>query len=138
MRSFARFVKLELGSPRDNFLAEIDERGDDVFEVQDLGPTAANGEHIGGKARLCRGVTPQLVENYVGRGVALQVDNDSNALAARFVSDVGNALDALVFRGFGDFLDQPGFTDLERDRRQHDRAAFAFAFLDNMPCALHD
>ena len=82
MRSFAGLVKFELGAPRDHFLAEIDKRSDDVLEVQNLWPPPANGEHIGGKARLGGGVPPQLVKHDIGRGIAFQVDDYANALAA--------------------------------------------------------
>ena len=98
--------------------------------VSSLGPAAADREHVGGEARLRRGVPPQLVEHDLGRRVALEVDDDAHALAVRFVANVGDALDALVLGGLGDLLDQAVLADLIGDRGQHDRAAVAAAFLD--------
>ena len=138
MRAFARFVELELGPAGDDLFTEADERLDNVAQRQHFGPSATNGEHIGGEARLRLRMTPQLVEHDVCRRIAFQVDNDPHAFAARFVADVRNAFNPLVLGGFGDLFDQPGFADLERNAGQHDRAAVAFAFFDFMPRALHD
>ena len=75
-------------------------------------------------------MAPQLVENDLWRGVALQVDDDSDALAVRLVADVADALDALVLGGFGDLLDQAVLADLLGNFGEDDRAAVAAAFLD--------
>ena len=101
------------------------------LQVQRLGPAAADREHVGREARLGLGVAPELVEDDVGRGVALQVDDDAHALAVRFVANVGNALDALVLDRDRDALDQAVLADLIGDGGEHDRAAVAAAFLDD-------
>ena len=71
MRPFAGLVQLKLCPPGNHFFAEPNERFNDIAQVQDFGSAATNGEHIGGEARLRLGVAPQLVENNVGRGIAL-------------------------------------------------------------------
>jgi hypothetical protein len=106
VRPLARLGELVLAAARDHFLAEADERLDDVLEVQRLGPTAADRQHVGREARLRRRVPPQLVQHHLDRGVALQVDDDAHAFAVRFVADVADALDALVLGGLGHLLDQ--------------------------------
>jgi len=58
------------------------------------------------------GVAPQLVQNDVARGVALQLDDDPHALAVGFVADVGNAFQTLFAHHFGDAFDQGLFVDL--------------------------
>ena len=85
-----------------------------------------------------RCVPPQLVEHDLGRGVALEVDDDPDALAVGFIADVGHALDALVLGRLGDLLDQAGLADLIGDFGQHDRAAVATPFLDMVTRAHHD
>ena len=115
MRTFARFVQFELGSAGDDLFTEADERFDDVAQVEDFRTSAANGEHIGGEARLCLCVAPQLVEHHICGRIALQIDDDAHALAAGFIANVGNTLNALVLRGFRDFFDQTGFADLKRN-----------------------
>ena len=137
MRPLARLHQLVLGAAGDHLLAEADERLDDVAQRQDLGAAAAQGEHVGGEARLCLRVAPQLVQHHLGRGVALQVDDDADAVAIGLVADVRDALDALVLGRLGDALDQPGLADLVRDLGQHDRTPVAAPFLDDVARA-HD
>ena len=136
--ALAGLEQLELRAAGDHFLAEADERFDEVAQRQRFGPAAADREHVGREARLRRGVAPQLVEDDIGRRVALQVDDDAHAQAVGFVADVGDALDALVLGGFGDLLDQPVLADLVGDFGEHDRAAVAAAFLDVWRDAHHD
>ena len=50
MRAFAGLVKLKLGPAGNDFFTETNEGFDDVAQVQNLGATTANGEHIGRKA----------------------------------------------------------------------------------------
>ena len=54
------------------------------------------------------------------------------------IADVGNALNPLVFGGFGNLLDKTGFPDLKGNARQNDRTTVAAAFFDFMACAHHD
>ena len=117
MGALAGFQQLELRAAGDDFLAELDERLDDVAQGQRLGPPAADRQHVGGERRLRRGVAPQLVEHDFGSGVALQLDDNPDAETVGFVADVADALDALVLGGFGDFLDQAVFADLEWEFR---------------------
>ena len=138
MRTFARFVQFELGSAGDNLFTEADECLNDVAQVEDFRPSAANGEHIGREARLRLCVAPQLVQHDIWGRITLQIDDDAHALAAGFIANVGHALNALVLRGFGDFFDQSGFADLKRNAGQDDRATIAFAFLNLVAGALHD
>ena len=71
MRPFARFVQFELGSAGDNLFTEADECLNDVAQVEDFRPSAANGEHIGGKARLRLRMAPQLVQHHIGGRITL-------------------------------------------------------------------
>ena len=65
MRTFARFVQFELGPAGDNLFTEADECLDDVAQVEDFRPSAANGEHIGREARLRLCMAPQLVQHHI-------------------------------------------------------------------------
>src|SRR3546814_16268074 len=95
-----------------DLLAELDEGLDDVAEVQCPGTAAADGKHVGGEARLRGRVAPELIQHHLRRRVALQLDDDSDALAARFVANVRDALDALILSGLGDLLDNSVLADL--------------------------
>ena len=138
MGAVAGLGQLELRAPRDHLFAELDERLDEVAQRQRLGPAAADGEHVCGEARLGRRVAPELVQHYLRRGIALEVDDHAHALAVGFVANVGNALHALVLRGLGDLLHQPVLADLIRNGGEHDRAAVAPAFLDLVAGAHND
>ena len=137
MRALARLEQLELRAAGDDLLAELDEGLDDVAQRQRLGPAAADREHVGGEARLRLGVAPELVEHDVGRGIALQLDDDADAEPVRFVADIRDAFDALVLGGLGDAFDEARLADLIRDLGEDDRALVAAAFLDLMARA-HD
>ena len=132
MGTFAGLEQLELRAARNHFLAEADERLDEVAESQRLGPAAADREHIGREARLRRRVPPQLVEHDFRGGIALEVDDDPHAFAIGFVADVGHALDPPVLGRFGDLFDEAVLADLVRDFGENDRAPVAAAFLDMM------
>src|SRR3546814_14049378 len=61
MRPITRLVQFELGAARDDLFAELDESVDDVAQVEQFGPSAANGEHIGREARLSGRVPPKQI-----------------------------------------------------------------------------
>ena len=130
--------ELELRAARDDLLAELDERLDEVAQVERLGPPAADRQHVGREGRLRRRVPPELVEHDFGRRVALQLDDDAHAFAVRFVADVADALDPLVLGGLGDLLDQRVLAHLVGDFGEDDRAAVAAPFLDLVARAQDD
>ena len=47
VRAVARLGEFELRAARDDLLAELDERLDDVAQVEQLGPPAADRQHVG-------------------------------------------------------------------------------------------
>src|SRR5205085_10462989 len=128
----------EFCTPGDDFFAEADEALDDIAQRQRLWTTAADRQHVRWEAGLRRRVPPQLVEDYFRRGVALQVDNNAHALAIRLIADVGDTLNALVLRCFGDLLDQAVLADLVGNFGEDDRAPVAASFLDVVPGPHHD
>src|SRR5205085_2069015 len=132
MGALSGLVELELGAAGDDLFAELDEALDEVAQRQRLRPAAAQRQHVGREGRLRRRVPPQLVEYDLRGRVALEIDDDTDAGPAGFVADVRNAFDALVFGGFGDFLDQARLADLEGDGGKDDRAPVAAPFLDVM------
>ena len=138
MGAVARLVQLELGAAGDDLFAELDEGFDDVAQAEQFRAAATDRQHVGGEARLGWGVAPQLVEDDVRGGVALQVHDDAYAFAARFVTNVADALDPLVLGGFGDLFDQAALADLIGDGGENDRATVAAAFLYLVPGAHQD
>ena len=130
MRRVARLVEFVLGAPGDDLLAEVDEGGKEILERQRLRPAAVERDHIRGKARLQRGEAPELIEHHVGDGVALQLDDDTHAIAVGFVAQVRNAFDLLVAHKLGDLFDQNRLVHLIGDLADDQGLAFLADFLD--------
>ena len=110
--------------------AELAERHDHVAQVHLLRPAAVERQHVGAERGLQIGVAPQLIEDDVGDGIALQFDDDAHAFAVRLVPDVGNALDPLFAHEIGDLLDQHPLVDLIRYRGHDQRVPVLADFLD--------
>ncbi len=75
-------------------------------------------------------VAVELVEHDVGLGVALQFDDDAQALAVALVAQIGDAVDQLLANGLGDALDQLRLVDLVRQLGEDDRLAILADLLD--------
>ena len=128
--TLACLEQLELGPPSDDLFAEGDEGGDEILEAEHLGLATAQREHVRREAALRRGVPPELVEHHLGCGIALQLDDDADAVAVGLVADVGDTFDPLVLRRLGDLFDQAVLADLIGDFGEHDLLAVAALVLD--------
>src|SRR3546814_16975698 len=93
MGAFAGLEQLELGAPGDDLFAELDERLDDIAQVERFGPAAADREHVGGKRPLRGRVAPELVEHDFRRGIALEPDAEAPAQPVRFIATLRKTLD---------------------------------------------
>ena len=114
-------AQLELGSPPDDFAAELDELLDDLEEVEHLRPAAGDRQHDDAERGLQRRVLVEIVQDDIGHLAALQLDHDAHAVAVGFVAEIADPLDDLLFRELGDLLDQPGLVDLVGDLGDDDR-----------------
>ena len=130
MRIVAGFGEQELGAPRDDVLAEVEERAQHIVQRQHFRPAAIQRDHVGAKARLQRGEAPKLVQDHVGNRVAPELDDDAHTIAVGFVAQVRNAFDALLAHEFGDPLDQGRLVDLIGDLADDQRLAVLAQFLD--------
>jgi hypothetical protein len=138
VRPLACLAELELGPAGDHLLAERDEGGDDVAQVQQLGPAAIERKHVDAEGGLQRRMTEELGQNHLGHGVALQLDHHAHAVPVAFVAEVRDALDDLLLDRLGDPLEHAGLVDLVRDLRDHDRPAVLSDLLDLGAAADHD
>ena len=123
VRAVARLGQQVLGAPADHLLAEGGEGGDEILEVELLGPAAVDRQHVGAEVGLQVGVAPELVQHDVGHRIALQLDDDAHAFAVGLVPDVGDALDPLVAHLLGDLLDQHALVHLVGDGGDDQRLA---------------
>ena len=78
MSALASLVQFELGPARDDFFAESDEGLDKVTQGEHFGTAAADRQHVGREAGLCRRIAPDLVEHDFRRGIPLEIDDDAH------------------------------------------------------------
>ena len=81
MGSLARLEQFQLGAPSDDLFAIADEGFDDVPKCKCFRTAASNRKHVRREARLGGRVPPDLVQNHFGSCIALEVDDDPDALA---------------------------------------------------------
>src|SRR4029077_11480090 len=112
MRPIPRLAEKVARASSDHLLAESDERGDDLAQGQLLRSATIQRQHVDAEARLQRGVAVELVEDNIGLGVALQFDDDAQALAVALVAQIGDTLDQFLADSLGDALDQLRLVDL--------------------------
>ena len=97
--------------------------GQDVLQPQQLRAAAVQRHHVHAEARLQRREAVELVQHHVGDRVALQLDDDADAVAVGLVADVGDALDPLVAHELGHLLLHRRLVHLIGDLGDDDRLA---------------
>ena len=125
------------GAAADDLLAEGDEGLQHVDQRQQFGLAAVQRHHVGAEGGLQRREAVELVQDHVGIGVALQLDDDAIALAVALVANVGDALDALVAHQLGHLLDHRRLVHLVGHLGDDDGFAIVAALLD-VDAAAHD
>ena len=138
VRAVARLAEQELGAPRHHVLAERDEGDQQILQVHHLRAPAVERHHVAAEARLQRREAIELVEHDVGHRFALELDHDAIAFAARFIAQVGDALDLLVAHEFGDALDHRRLVHLIGNFGDDDGFAFLADRLHLDLAAHHD
>ena len=74
----------------------IEEMLDELLEVEDLRLVVDHTEEIDAEGGPHLGQRIEVVLHDLGHRVALELDDDADPVAIRFVTDVDDALDALV------------------------------------------
>ena len=123
MGPLARLAEEIDRAPCDDLFAEDDEGGDDVAQRQLHRPAAVERQRVDTEAGLQRREAIELVEHDVGHRIALQLDDDANAVAVGLVAQVRDALDQLLAHHLGDALDHAGLVDLVGHLGDDDRLA---------------
>ena len=116
-------AEFEDRAPGDDFLAELDERGDDALDIEKFRLAAVERQHVNSERGLQRRVAKQLGEHHLRLGLALQLDHHSQAVPVGLVTQIADALDDLVVGDFGDALNHPRLVHLVGDFGDDDRAA---------------
>ena len=117
MGPVAGLVEQEAGAAGHHLLAELDERREHRRHVHQLGLAAVERDEVAAERALERREAVELVEHHVGHGIALQLDDDAQAVAVGLVADLGDALDALLAHEFAHLLDHLRLVHLIRESR---------------------
>src|SRR5262249_135912 len=80
--------QLEFGAAPDDFAPELDEVIDQLDERQHFRTPADDRQHDDAETALERRVLVEIVEDGVRDFAALQIDDDGEAVAVRFVANV--------------------------------------------------
>ncbi|MND56575.1 hypothetical protein D3C80_476840 [compost metagenome] len=136
--AFARLAQQVFRAAADDFLTEGHEGAQHVEQRQLFRLAAVQRHHVAAERGLQRRVAVKLVEDDVSVCVTLQLDDDAVALAVRFVTKVGNALDALVLDQLSHLFDHRCLVHLIGNFGDDDLLAVAAHRLDRGKAAHHD
>ena len=136
MSSGFRLLQIEAGTSRDDFLLILDVFLEDLTQIQDhrlalavFVPHKREHDHTEGFLQL--GMLVQLIQDNRIVGILLQVDDDADArFKTRFVSEVGDAFDALFSDEIRDLFDELGLVYHVGELGDDDLLAALFRRLD--------
>ena len=120
MEPLLRLAQVVGGAPGHHFFAVIQERFERLFEIEHLWAAVGNGEQIDAEGFLQRRVLIELVEDDVGYGIALELDDDAHSVAVRLIAEIGDSFNFLFLHQTGNLLDDAIFVDHERDFTDND------------------
>ena len=106
-------VQVELGAAGDDVEPVVDVDLQGALERQQPRLLVHQGQQLHAEGRLQRGVLEQLVEHLARLGVALQFDDDGDAVAVGRVADVADVGDDALGDQLGHALDEQRLVDLE-------------------------
>ena len=104
--------QFELAAPGYDFFAVEDELLDEFLEVQELRLAPDDGQQDDPEGDLHLGVLEELVQDHLGHGIPLELDDDPHSLPVRLVPQVGDPLDPLILDQLGDPLQELGLVHL--------------------------
>ena len=79
-----------------------------LLEIEHFGAAFDDGQHHYPVRGLQHAVTVELVEYDFGLGIPLNLKNNAQSRATRFIADIGESVDRLVPNQFGYFFQQIG------------------------------
>ena len=123
MGSCQGFIEFELAAAGNDVFLMVQIVIQDLFERQDARMAVDEGQHDDAERFLELCMLVQLVQDDIRVDIGPQFDDDTHALAVRFIAQGRNTVDFLIARQVGNGLDDPCLIDLIRDFR-HDNAVF--------------
>ncbi len=124
-------AQFEATPPDDDLLAVGDIVLEHPLERQETRLGAVHQrQEVYGKGNLHLGELEELVEDDLRLGFPLQGDDDAHTAAVRFVAQVGDVAQAVLFDQFGDAFQEAGLVHLVRKFGNDDAGAAAAGLLD--------
>ena len=122
MLALARLAQVVTRAPGDDVAPVRDEPLEQGLHAQRARLPAVDGQQGGAEGVLEEGaVLVEVVQDHAGHRIALGLHHRADALAARLVAQVADALQLLLLHHLGDGLDGAGLVDLVGDLGHHDR-----------------
>ena len=137
MGAGAGFLQLEGRAAGDDLPAVLDEDLQGPLERQQARLAVHQRQQLHAEGRLQRRVLEELVEDLLGLGAALELDDDAHAAAVGLVAQIGDVVQAAFTRQLGDALDERRLVDLVGQLGDDDAVARAGHLLD-VGHAAHD
>src|SRR3989344_3539545 len=94
-----------------------------LFKSQGLRDTVNQSNNINGERGLKFGKFKKIVEYFFIGGVPFKLDDDSDSIPVRLISQVGNSDNFFVVNQMGYFFDKIGLIDLIWKLGYHNRAS---------------
>ena len=130
MGALFRFFQFEFRPADDYFMTEFHEILEDFLQAEGARTSLDEGDVIEGETGLERRILIKHIQQDIGIHALLKADNHAGFTAGRFVIDIGDALDPLVFDHLGNLLDHFPLIDHIRDFGHDDRLPTLFIDLD--------
>ena len=86
MEALLRLAEVVDRAPDDDLATVAEENEQRILEVQEPRPAVDDREHVDAERLLHRGVLVELVQEHVGDGVALEIDDDAHPVAVGFIA----------------------------------------------------
>ena len=113
----------EQGPSGHDLLAEREELLEHLLEGERARPVLDDRQELHAEGGLHLGLLVEVVQDHLGDGVLLQLDDHPHAVAVGLVPDVGDLLNLLFPNQVGDLLDQARLVHLIGDLGDDDRLA---------------
>ena len=109
-----RLFQVIPGAPGEDFFLMLQVLVDDLPQGKDLRLLLVvhQRQHDDTEAGLQSRLLEQIVQHDLGVGVLFQLDDHTHTVAVGLISEVGNAVQALVLHLLGDVLDELALVDL--------------------------
>jgi len=115
----------------DDFLAEIDEVGQEIPECERFWPATVQSKHVASERRLHLTETPKLVKDNIRRCISLKLDHNAYTNPIALVLNAGDTFDLFLADKISDAFDHRRFVHLIGNFVDDDRITILANFFDS-------